>query len=607
LTLRKKSIALALAGFFCFTAAALRAEDPAPEAKKKPELLPRMLAKLDAEPLIALCAENLRIVPEKFATTHFNKMLQDPTYDKGRNYLRALINHYAGGDIAALWPDFAQQLSGPAALAVLPKTKDAAADDPDFRLVMAVLTPNAESAQKLRAHWPKVAPQSGTLLAAVRLVTILETDLPAEDAVPAWAKSDAWPKGDLSLRASPHKLGKTLRPWLEQGAGESLDFIAIWLTAIRDEDVERLGVGLTFAGEMFNEELQMDLIAGHRNAFTRLVESVREKPSAWDAILGATPGDDDLILLAQCNFAALEGDRAFATQAMERYLRGKRWSRTKGRMAEALDPERFSFLLQKIQGSFGLVAKPTASGDLRLVTVAALKGENGAPLDIETLRGDLTKSLEKIGAEFETLQNARKIGGAAPLGALFQGRGLFTTPVIGLSPGWLWLCSGTAAYQDVTSAFKNGRTLALEMAPRPPVPNAPPKKENWAASDAIRLQIDLEKVLKLAYAAWLLSGAEGPFIGPWKVPGELLPQPGVFTGHLGTLRTRLSRQGTTLTANAAAAIPLTSFLLPSLLQEAADTIENTRRDTKQIEAQDKALNEETAPAPNLKAQAEEKK
>ena len=319
---------LAVAGFFCFAAA--RAEDPAPEANK-PELLPRMLAKLDAEPLIALCAEDVRKLPEKFALTHFNKMLQDPSYTKGRDYLRALINHHCGGDIAALWPDFSEQLSGPAALAILPKAADAAAGDADFRLVFVVLTPTAESAQKLRAHWPKVAPQSASLLAATRLVTILEKDLPEENAVPEWAKAETWPKGNLCLRAAPHKLGQTLRPWLEQSAGEGLEFVAMWLTAIRDADVERLGVGLTFAGEMFHEELQMDLIPGHKNAFTRLVETVREKPSGWDAILSATPGDDDLVLLAQCNFAALEGDKAFAQQAMERYLRGKRWTRGKGR------------------------------------------------------------------------------------------------------------------------------------------------------------------------------------------------------------------------------------------------------------------------------------
>lgn len=589
---RTRTIALALAGFFCFAA---RAEEPAPEAKKKPELLPRMLAKLEAEPLIALCAEDVRTLPEKFSRTHLNKMLQDPTYAKGRDYLRALINHHAGGDIAALWPDFSQELSGPAALAILPKAAAAAAGDPDFQLILAVLTPTADSARRLRSHWPKVSPQSNSLLAALRLVPIVEKDLAPEDAVPAWAKPDAWPRGDLSLRAAPRKLGRTLRPWLEQGVGEGLDFVALWLTAIRDEDVDRLGVGLSFAGEMFSEELQMEVSPGHKNAFTRVVETVREKPSPWDAVLAATPGDDDLFLLAQCNFAALDVDKVFATQALERYLRGKRWSRSKGRRPEALDPDRFQFLLQRIQGSFGIVAKPTASGDLRLTTVAALKSDNGAPQDVESLRAELVKGLEGIGAEFDTLPNARKIGNAAPLGALFQGRGLFTTPVIGLSPGWLWLCSGTAAYQDLTSAFKNGRTLALEMPPRAGAPGAQGKPETWRATDAVRLQIELEKVLKLAYAAWLLSGAEGPFIGPWKVPGEMLPQPGVFTGRLGTLRASLGRQGNTLAANALAAVPLASFLLPSMLQEAADTIENTRRDTKEIEAQEKELNEELPP------------
>src|SRR4051812_12606888 len=140
-------------------------------------------------------------------------MLQDPSYVKGREYLRALINHHAGADIAALWPDFSEQLSGPVVLAILPNPGKATGN-PDFKLVLAVVTPSEESAKKLQAHWPKVPPQSSSVLSALRLVPILEKDLPAAETVPAWAKSDAWPKGELSLRISPKKLGQTLRPWL---------------------------------------------------------------------------------------------------------------------------------------------------------------------------------------------------------------------------------------------------------------------------------------------------------------------------------------------------------------------------------------------------------
>jgi len=212
--------------------------------------------------------------------------------------------------------------------------------------------------------------------------------------------------------------------------------------------------------------------------------------------------------------------------------------------------------------------------------------------EAEALRAELVKGLGTVGAEFETLPNARKIGSAAPLGALFQGRGIFGAPVIGLSPGWAWLCSGSTTYQDLTQAFKAGKTLGAVAAREASL---------WHAGDAVRVQIDLEKLLKLAYAAWLLSGDEGPFVGAWKVPSELLPQPAAFNGRLSTLRTGLSRSGNVITSYSTCSLPLASFILPSMLQEAAETIEVARRDTRNIE---KLNSEQTrTPAPAATAPA----
>ncbi|HYG75599.1 MAG TPA: hypothetical protein VEK08_11400 [Planctomycetota bacterium] len=590
--------------FMLLCSAALAGQPEAPAEPAKPAVLPRLLAKLQVEPLVAVCSEDARTLPEKFSKTYFNKMLQDPAYAKGADHFRALINHYAGADVPALWPDFTKLCTGPMALAILPRAPGAAADAPDFQLVMAVVTPTAKTARQLLNEWPRTAPQSNTLFSALRLIPVPEEELPAAEGLPDWATSDFWPNGDLLLRAQPKKLGQTLKSWFEKSDSPALDFLAITLANIRDHELNRLGWQATFSGELISEEVRMEAAAENTSAYARVLNTIRENPAAWDSLLAATPGDGDAVLLAQTDPAGLAEDLPYAGQAMERYLRGKKWSRSKGRLEDALTPERFDFLLKWFEGSFAITAKPTPAGDVKLTLVTAFRSDKLPPHaggEAEALRAELVKGFAKVGAEFDTLAAARKIGTTAPLGALFQGRGIFGAPVIGLSPGWAWLCSSSAAYQDLTQAFKSGKTLATDAAAQ---------AARWRGGEAVRLQVDLEKVLKLAYAAWLLSGEEGPFVGAWKVPSELLPQPVVFNNRLSTLRTGLSRSGNVINAYSTCALPLASFILPSILQEAAETIEVARMETRKIIAQNaeqpQAVNDERK-APNARAPDESKK
>jgi hypothetical protein len=282
-----------------------------------------------------------------------------------------------------------------------------------------------------------------------------------------------------------------------------------------------------------------------------------------------------LTLLTCLELKALGPDLPFAAQAVEHYLRGKRWARGRGRTAEALDPKRFEFLLKHVEGSIGFVAKPALSGDMR---VAVATGLSTTAKEMEAFRAELLQGLADAGAEFEPLVRAVGRDGISPYGAKFQGRGMFGAPVLGLSPGWAWLCSNSAAYQELSGAFKLGRTLAAEEAKEKTALKASGKEDAycWREDDGARLQIELEKVVKLAYAVWILSGESSLGVGSWQVPAELLPQPQVFNNRMGVLRTGMGRQGNTLKAHASSVFPGASLLLPYLVYEAADTIENGR-------------------------------
>ena len=541
------------------------------------ETLARLISTLDSEPLAAFTTTDLRLLPEQFMQTHLGKMLENPTYAEGNDTLRTLLDGLAGVNIREMWPDFKKHLAGPAVIALLPGKAEGQNAEPGLRLVFLVLTHSPENADALKALWPKLPPQSNSAVSVLKLQPVAMTELPPREKISAWAASEKWPNGDMGLKMSPVRLGEALDLWFKRGETEPEGLWASSLGRMSHSGVSALNLGISFTGMLFTDELQLTFAPNAEGSFIRVVKTLKEDPKGWERLLGATPGDQDLLLMSKCDFSALGADLPFAAQALERYLRGTRWTRAKGRSDEALDLKRFDFLTQRIEGSFAVAGKPALSGDLRLAVAASMKGN-----DVEPLRAELLKGLDEMGGEFTTLKDIRTtIGGVAPLGALFQGKGMFGAPLIGLSPGWAWLCSNSGAYQDLTNAFKTGRTAAAMFKAA--------RAEDWHPEDALRLRIDLEKVTKLAYAVWLLGGVNGPAIGAWKVPGALLPQPQVLTGHLGIMRAGVSRRYNILNGYSICALPGVSLLLVSILEEAADTIDNSRLFSQRALALDQPL------------------
>ena len=572
--------------------------------------LPQLLAHLDSEPLFVIAVQDVRILQEKLLSANLIKMLGDPNYAQGIKIMEALVNEQLGANLSDFWLQFKRLMSGPIVIALLANPPDAqdpsgsnavsGGDHPPFKLVCLALTPMNDTARELSALWPNVPPQANKLLPVIRFQAVSEQDSPATSRIPPWAMAPFWQNmNDICVRISSRKLAQVLQPLkislLEKGvpregdhgaqtpspappfqAGEKglaappsqaqggvpwIDF----LIELARADLDSIELGLQVKGENFSEELRLGVVPGSESTFIRVLRLLREDPRPWDALTLALPGQQDVAVLLQSNPGALGSDLPLATQALERFLRGKRWTRTKGHFPESLDPLRFDFLLDRLQGTFGLVGRPALSGDLRLIAVGGMK-----PGGVEFWRECLIKGLGNAGATFETLQSALKIGETAPLGATFQGRGLFSAPVIGLSPGWSWLCSSSAAYQDLTAALKSGKTLNSEQ-------SGLIGSSAWRSGDALRVQIELERLMKLAYAFWLLSGEDGPTIGSWKVPADLLPQPQVFSGHLGQLRAGLCRQANTIVVYSNCVVPGTSVMLASILRELAESIDSSRK------------------------------
>ena len=586
-------------GFFLVNS---RVQAAAPDQAAR-ELLARLISVSESEPLLAVSLTDARALSGHFAQTHLGKMLQDPTYTAGLEKVRNLCTDLAGVNLKELWPDLERSISGPMALIMLPGKPEKPGEEArtPFELTLLVLTPTEESAQELKVQWPKLPPQGNTLLSVVHLKPVVLKNLPPLEKLPLWAAPEQWAPGEISVRLLPGQFREATQHWFDtlQDAPESpLERIMGTVAELGSPDIASLGIGLSMDGEMFTEELRVALSPTADSALTRVAKCVKENPGNNDRLLAAMPGESDLLVMLKTDLKALGADLPFATQAMERYIRGRKWARGKGRSAEALDPTRFNFALDRLEGSFAISGRPALSGDLRLIVAAAAKAG-----EVEAMRADLLKGLLAAGGEFETLGNVRTIGGTAPIGAMFQGRGLFSSPVIGLSPGWAWLCSSSSAYQDLTNAFKTGKTAAAKATAENAAAKAAGKSEDWRAGDAVRVRIDLEKIIKLAYAAWLLSADNGPVIGDWKVPGDMLPQPQVFNGHLGILRSGLSRQNNTLHGYSICAIPGASIMYLGMLDEARLAMEHARQFSQNTLALD---NPETAKA-DRKADAQKTK
>ncbi len=602
------------------SAAPIRSEDAKPPAE---DTLPRLIATLDAEPLALIACRNARELSEKFSATALSKMINDPQYERGAQYIESRIAELFGASPRTVLPEFVKAVSGPLVLALLPG-KPATPDDknPPLRVVFLVQVNEAEVAPLVTQQWPALslmvnsfmkslwpagnqaaADAPAALLTPAELKIVSTAELPLLSKFPEWVARSAWPKGEVVVRARPIQICAAARPQLKQGkpGSEKLPGEPSTIVDLIDgSGIDVLVWGLAFNGELLGEQLMLD-IGAEASTFKTFVGAIRETVAPWDGLMSATAGDVDAAVLIQSDLAALGNDQPYVFQALERYLRGKRWAKVVGAKPEALDPARFKFLTDRMQGSFGIVAKPAITGELRLTLTSSIKAhkvESNKETDTELFRDELIKGLGKVGAVFETLIGARKIGGALPLGAAFHGRGQFAAPVIGLSPGWAWLCSSSVSYQELTDAFKNGKTLAAREKKRaanaaaangPPVPpngepiaekavvHAIPPANDWSAEDALRAEVNLDRVLKIGYAAWLLSANEGPALAGYKIPNDLLPPPQVFSRVIGKLRASAIRAGNRLELRSSCAFPGVTLGALGLLQDASESIATGRR------------------------------
>ncbi len=563
--------------FAAMVALAARAEN----APTGPDPLPRFVAAFDVEPLALIACRDARALSEKFGATTLAKMLADPTYSAGMATIESRIAGLLGASVADVWPVIERSVGGPVAIALLPG-KSGDENGAPMRLVILVQVPLAETGEALKQQMPK-APFNGSLLSAAEFKTVAVRDLPAENKLPAWVTQAAWPQGDIVLRALPQKLCATVRPLAKQGL-PAINTLAADVSPLIAEmegsGIDAVSWGVACKGEMLVERLAVD-VANEDSPFKKLSGAIREKVSGWEGLMAATPSEVDAAVLVQSDLTQLGDDRPYMFQSVERFLRGKRWSKAEGAQAEALDPARFKFLSDRMQGSFSLVARHAITAELRLTLATSIKGA-----DVEVFRGELVKGLEKAGALFESLLGARKIGGALPLGAAFHGRGQFAAPVLGLCPGWAWLCSSSVAYQELTDAFKGQKTFATREAKRAKADTAgennaaPPNaaaSDEWTPDDAIRAEVNLDRVFIIGYTAWLLSSNEGPTIGSWRVPGDLLPQAKVFSRAMGKLRMSASRTGTRIEARSSCIFPGVTLFSLGMLQDASEAIRLGRK------------------------------
>jgi hypothetical protein len=584
---------LCLLGMLPFTAWGAAGEAP-PAEKPAPPLSALLAACCPGdEPLLLLATPDLGALPAQLAQTSLWKMIDDPGYAKGAALLRRLVARGAGADFKDLWPRLAPLLAGPAVLTLNEARLDTPATGGDgFRLVLSILTHDDKEARTLRELWPKQAPQSDTLLSIIRLNAIGMEQLQADTRAPLWIARHDWSQSHIYIHARPAAFGAVFQTWWKKQDGDTLE---PWLDALNESSlshIKHLRLNLSVVGDNFSEDLHIDLNDGDSTRL-RVAKAVKEKPAAWETLTSALPPEQDILLMGQADLEPLRAELPAAAQALERMLRGRKWSRGRGKNEEALSKDRFQFILEKLQGSFALCARPALSGDLRF-TVATVTKEK----DAEALRDTLLKGLAAVDAPFETLPNKPRIGAAAPLGATFKGNSLFGAPIIGLSPGWLWLCSNSGTYQELIGAFKSGKSLAAEQRAELAALKNNGKSDPWRSGDALRLQLNLERIIKLAYSVWLLSGDEGPFIAGWKVPADILPPPIIFNGRLGVLHAGLSRDGLTLNAYAQSAFPLASLALANLLDKMAQSICDSKTfaaEAAENENDDPARATETAP------------
>ena len=522
------------------------------------EFLARLLDRSGGAPLAMLAIPDLRRASKVLPATRLGRTVFDPQYEAGRTALLGMLAGEAGLDAEAFWRVLQAHAGGPAVV-VLTAPKPAP-EVQALQVSLLVLARDRVGAEAIAQAWESLATRKSSPVAGWRFQALCADDLAKAAAPSEWARSAAPRGGLLRLALRPREWqalqGVPERP--EGGAAELKDpertthkpdasLLIVGLRLLRAwplADVERAVLDVESDGENFTEQLRLEFREGAASTFARLLLAMRAQPQPWKGLASALPGGHDVSFLAQAEPAKLVELLPVALQVLERKLRGKQWTRKFGEDEEAQAPERYRFFTGGLTGTFGLSARPSLTGEVRTTLAAALSGQ-----EVEGVRAALTLGLEALGGTFQTQERAPRIGRHAPLAATFQGRSFLPAPVIGLSDGWCWLCSNTGSYGDLTAAFASGKTLAAEDASE-----KGSETGSGTPPSALRLRVNLNSMVPMLYAAWILS-EQGPRIGTWKVPDELLHPKDLVTKGLGILGVDLAREGNLVSASARGPAP----------------------------------------------------
>lgn len=513
------TILLCCGGLPAFGAAAEGAS-----SQEQADRLRQLLARVEGEPLVVLATPDARLALDHLTRTAVGRAFNDPQYAPQRREAYRLLEESLGAHPEIIWDALRPHVAGPMALVLTGPKAGASADAPPLKLALVVAVRDQRAIEAVQLGWPQVSPDSDALLGFMELKLYPLDELAAVQAAPEWADRCARMIGEMQLVLRPEAALKALKAMAPQNAK-----IPSWtksLTALCVTDIERLELNVLPVDRFFVEEVRCELKPDAQGLLVSLLQSFRADPQPWEALEKTLPGGHDVQLLMQADLKAMKNQFPVLLQYVERTLRGKRWAGLYGDTEDALAVDRFAFLTKPWAGTFGVVAKSGESGETQLTGVAAEPGSK-----VADRRAKLLAGLGEIGLDFETSVQAPTIGGQAPLAAGFKGRGLMPAPMVGLSDGWIWLCSSTAAYHELVTALAEERHLGKDRKVEPPAVPADQRNIPFPARSAFSLYVNLPNVGPLAYTSWML-GEGGPNLFGMKVPSGLLPAPGFLKRHL---------------------------------------------------------------------------
>jgi len=584
--------ALALVQVLSLCPARAEAANEPPKPPPTPELA-ALIGQTGAEPLAVVAISDVRKLGDLLAATGLGRLYNDARYVDGRATIHRLLQDFLGAEAAPLWESVRPHCAGPVALVV------SAADVADgekfggLRYQLLVAAPHKGALDALANVWPKEEARTGAL-AKIEFKAI-EIETLHELKPPEWAKRYADLPGNVRVDVHPQAALKQLKDWIEKHGGRLLaEERAKYdtLLGLASLDLQDIEWDAKADEQDFVERLKLTLMPEAKGAFAHLGQVLCASARPFDRLMGAMSGDIDMSVLAQLDFKAMGDDFAPLMRHAERYVRGKGWTNKFGQTQDALNPERYKFIETLSDGMFGLGTRVTETASTRQVLTFSLTNR-----DVEAVRTSLAESLSKLGGEFQTSAQATAIGENRPLAAKFKGRGSFASPTIGLSSGWAWLCGTASSYGDMAEAFSKGNTLAATKAEVHYPPGLAP-----TLAPAFRFSANLPRVFTLMYAAWVLAD-QGPSIGDWKIPAELLPAPAAFKGKVTPLNIEIAREASELQVHARGPLPGSTLLLTSFFADLALMIERERGDgelKKKLEGLDDPARKPEAPKPEKK-------